>query len=167
MKLKTRKDQLYLHITCKDLYRKYKFDKRRNRRKFPPVPAEVATDIIEFIHKQIWYHMVKDLWNFKAPAGMGEFRVRESTRASGFYTNWGKTELTGKKEISYNMHSNGRKFYLFWDKSSVKLRNSAMYAFDPYQGLYGVRYYGRKGLGIHIKELSEDPTVPDYRAHIL
>lgn len=165
--MKLTKDKIYLTASCKYLYARYKHDKYRKRRKAPIVPLSVATDIIRFINKKIWYHMVVDLWNFKAPAGMGEFRIRESLRASGFFINWDKSIKTGRKELQYNMHSKGRKFFIFWDKSLVKLRNSRLYAFDPYQGLHKVRYYGRKGLGMHIKILSEDPTVPDYRANII
>lgn len=164
IKVRKQKNGTFKPLNANVFYDYYTYEKRR---KYPILPQTTCHEVIRFIHRRVWFYMVTELWSFKPPGNFGEFRIRENQSTSGFYTNWKKTMVTGRKEKEYNIHSNGRRFFIHWDKSLCKLKHKKLYTFSPEQGESDIPYVGKRGLGNYIKGLAADPTKPDYRAHLI
>lgn len=153
----------YLVVSVKDVYKEYNKDKRRES---PAVDYNTFRNILEFIFIRVWYYMITELWVFKPPHNFGEFYISEKFDSDGFHTNWKLTREKGKLVKDYNLHTDGKEFYIKWNKRFTRVVNKFSYKFKPYRGSKE-EFTGRRGLSSHIVKCSESKDVKDFRAHII
>lgn len=146
----------YLQLSTEDFYKKYK---KSEVRQTDLVTYGEYSKILRYIFTEIWQMMIKSLWIYMLPYSLGSFFIGEKqNNISGFYTDW-KT-----KKKKYNLHTDGRKFYIKWDKTLTKESNIYMYTYHSYRGS-GEKCTGSRGLAHHIKYCSETATVKNFRAY--
>lgn len=127
------------------------------------------TEVISFISTRASYYMITERWNYKLPYNLGSLRIRESIgNKGGWYTDWIKTQKrSGIKQLEYNLHTNGRRYYMYWDKNSCPVKNKVLYRFEQCTGTKGVPFIGKRGLSTYIFEAATNPHIPDFRANII
>lgn len=161
-KLKTNK-RGYLVVSVNYVYKEYKNHEEKQQ---PTVDYATFRAILEFIFVRVWYYMITELWVFRPPNNFGEFYIAEKFNSDGFHTDWVATKKKGRLVKDYNLHTDGREFYIKWNKRFTRVVNKFGYKYKPFRGTKE-DLTGRRGLGGHIKKCSEEKKLKDYRAHII
>lgn len=123
------------------------------------------------VAKKIWEKIIKDTWVCKLPEGFGQILVYEQMNRGKpqkytRYIDWPATMEKGKHVFKYNLHSNGIKHKLKWDKTLCSFKRSQFYYLHFYKG-ESDDIIGQKGITYWVRKCSEDPHLRDYRSNIL
>lgn len=161
-KLKTNK-RGYLVVSVEDVHKEYK---KHEEKTLPAVDYKTFRAILEFIFLRVWYYMITELWIFRPPNNFGEFYISEKYDSDGFHVDWKQTRKKGKLVKVYNLHTDGKEFYIKWNKRFTKIVNKFGYKFKAYRGSKE-EIAGRRGVGGHIVKCSEVEDMKDFRAHII
>ena len=152
----------YLTVGVKDHYKAYKLSEKNNKE----LSYQDWKDVIEFLFITIWAKIFKENWIFKAPHHIGQFYVAQVPGSKGFFKDWKKTSEKGEVVKKYNIHTNGRKYFIKWCKILTRMPNQTRYAFKPYRGS-AEEFTGKRGLAYWIKHCSEDPYLQDFKGHLI
>lgn len=150
----------YLLVGIRDHYKLYKTSELDH----PVLDYKTYNEVLKFIFIRIWYYMITELWIFNAPFRFGQFYIAETISTAGKYKDWAKTKIKQKLVVDYNYHSNGRKFYIKWNKVTTKMDHKTKYTWSPTRGY---DYIGKRGLAKRIKECSVDPSLKTFRGHLI
>ncbi len=123
------------------------------------------SDILKRVHTEIYKAMVTELWRFQMPYTKLEFYVKEMV-GQRRPVDWVSSKKLRKLVRHSNMHSSGRLFKIVMRKNGLTPKILTPYKFIPTRGTKNKEWVGNLGLAKHIKACSENPAVPDYRAHI-
>lgn len=153
----------YLDIRVPEQHRMYLKDPMR---KSPPIQkVSEYRAVLNFIFERIWFYMFSKEWIFTAPLSIGQFFV-----AAGhckYYTDWQETRRTGKVVKKYNMHTDGKSFFIKYDRTLSKGAVLELYGFKPHRGYFQEGFIGSRGLSRWIQHCQNDPYLPDLKGHIV
>ena len=126
------------------------------------------------VAEEIWEKIIKEAWVCKLPSGLGNIYVYE-TYGSNYnnvtkpkmtrYIDWKETRKQGRHVFKYNLHSDGIKHRLTWDKTLCRFKNYNLYDMSFYRGSSD-KAFGQRGINYWVRKCSEDPKIENYRSNI-
>ena len=153
----------YLSLGIKDHYIKYK---KSESYELLIDDYKLYKEVISFIFGRIWFYMFSERWIFTAPNNFGQFYVKESLESKKGHKDWKKSKEQGKLVRSFNYHTNGRTFYMYWCKTLTRMDNKNKYKFKAFRGEPD-KCTGQIGLNAWIRKCAADPFLPDFRGHLI
>lgn len=99
------------------------------------VDYSVFVKIVSEFYKQVMEEVLYNAKSFKLPFRMGRLMVVKTKvnldHLNARLMDWQKAVQVGKRVYHLNEHSNGYKYYFFWNKSDCIIENAFFYRLIP------------------------------------